>query len=163
MPVDPTIDDTEQATLLDECVRFADELAADDTVLSGEAATHVSQCLRCQAEIANYKRMRRVMRGLADHDDVEVSDLEHRILVAVDAADGTPSSPASSSANRAHWSSRLTCSGSSIVGSTGMDRCSGRVLPGKGKHLLAKATASTVQADFGGTDGDAEFVGDRVV
>ena len=89
MPVDPTIDDTEQATLLDECVQFADELAADDTVLSGEAATHVSQCLRCQAEIANYKRMRRVMRSLADHDDVEAPDLEHRIRVALDAADGT--------------------------------------------------------------------------
>lgn len=91
MPVDPTIDDPEQVTLLDQCARFTDELAADDGVLSAGAASHVAQCLRCQAEIANYKRMRRVMRSLADHDDVEVSDLEHRILVALDAADGTPS------------------------------------------------------------------------
>ena len=91
MPVDPTIDDPEQVTLLDQCARFTDELAADDGVLSGNAAAHVAQCLRCQAEIANYKRMRRVMRSLADHDDVEVSDLEHRILVALDGADGTPS------------------------------------------------------------------------
>lgn len=89
MPVDPTIDDPEQITLLDQCARFADELATDDGVLSGDAAAHVAQCLRCQAEIANYKRMRRVMRSLADHDDVEVSDLEQRILVALDAADGT--------------------------------------------------------------------------
>ncbi|HAB58136.1 MAG: hypothetical protein CL433_04070 [Acidimicrobiaceae bacterium] len=89
MPVDPTIDDPEQITLLDQCARFADELAADNGVLSGDAAAHVAQCLRCQAEIANYKRMRRVMRSLADHDDVEVSDLEQRILVALDAADGT--------------------------------------------------------------------------
>ena len=88
MPVDPTIDDPEQVTLLDQCARFTDELAADDGVLSADTAAHVAQCLRCQAEIANYKRMRRVMRSLADHDDVEVSDLEHRILVALDAADG---------------------------------------------------------------------------
>ena len=91
MPVDPTIDDPEQLTLLDQCARFTDELAADDGVLSADAAAHVAQCLRCQAEIANYKRMRRVMRSLADHDDVEVSDLEHCILGALDAADGTPS------------------------------------------------------------------------
>ena len=89
MPVDPTIDDPEQVTLLDQCARFADELAADDGVLSSDAAAHVAQCLRCQAEIANFKRMRRMMRSLADHDDVEVSGLEHRILVALDAADGT--------------------------------------------------------------------------
>ena len=89
MPVDPTIDDPEQITQLDQCARFTDELAADDGVLSGDAAAHVAQCLRCQAEIANFKRMRRMMRSLADHDDVEVSGLEHRILVALDAADGT--------------------------------------------------------------------------
>ena len=89
MPVDPTIDDLEQVTLLDQCARFADQLAADDGVLSSDAAAHVAQCLRCQAEIANFKRMRRMMRSLADHDDVEVSGLEHRILVALDAADGT--------------------------------------------------------------------------
>ena len=89
MPVDPTIDDPEQVTLLDQCARFADELAADDGVLSSDAAAHVAQCLRCQAEIANFKRMRRMMRSLADHDDVEVSGLELRILVALDATDGT--------------------------------------------------------------------------
>ena len=66
MPVDPTIDDPEQVTLLDQCARFTDELAADDGVLSADAAAHVAQCLRCQAEIASYKRMRRVMRSLAD-------------------------------------------------------------------------------------------------
>ena len=83
MPVDPTIDDPEQVILLDQCARFADELAADDGVLSSDAAAHVAQCLRCQAEIANFKRMRRMMRSLADHDDVEVSGLEHRIRNAL--------------------------------------------------------------------------------
>ena len=34
MPADPTIDDPEQVTLLDQCARFTDELAADDGVLS---------------------------------------------------------------------------------------------------------------------------------
>ena len=54
------------------------------------------------------------MRSLADHDDVEVSDLEHRILVALDAADGTrlPASrrsppPPSAASLRRRGSSRL--------------------------------------------------------
>lgn len=85
-PSEPTID----PQFVDPCVAFADELAGDDGVLSAEAAAHVAQCLRCQAEVANYRRMRRVMRSLAEHHDVEAPDLEHRILVALDDADGTP-------------------------------------------------------------------------
>ncbi|MEM8708603.1 MAG: hypothetical protein AAGE98_19215 [Actinomycetota bacterium] len=86
MPSDPTLEPTET----DLCTAFADELAGDDQVLSAEAAAHVAQCLRCQAEVANYKRMRRVMRSLAEHHGVEAPDLEHRILVALDEADGAP-------------------------------------------------------------------------
>ncbi|MEO0493136.1 MAG: hypothetical protein AAF081_06950 [Actinomycetota bacterium] len=92
MPSDltpPSETDHDAPHRLDECACFADELAGDDAVLSAEAAAHVAQCLRCQAEIANYKRMRRVMRGLADHHGLEAPDLEHRILVALDTADGT--------------------------------------------------------------------------
>ena len=86
MPFESTIDPQS----VDPCVAFVDELAGDDGVLSAEAAAHVAQCLRCQAEVANYRRMRRVMRSLAEHHDVEAPDLEHRILVALDEADGTP-------------------------------------------------------------------------
>ena len=86
-PSDPTIDD---APATDLCAAFADELAGDDGVLSADTAAHVAQCLRCQAEVANYRRMRRVMRSLAEHRGVEAPDLEHRILVALDEADGTP-------------------------------------------------------------------------
>lgn len=85
-PSEPRIDPQP----VDPCVAFVDELAGDDGVLSADAAAHVAQCLRCQAEVANYRRMRRVMRSLAEHHDVEAPDLEHRILVALDEADGTP-------------------------------------------------------------------------
>ena len=75
--------------VLTDCDRHADELAsADDAVLSADASTHVQQCLRCQAEIANYRRMRRALRSLAEQPGVVGPELEHQILVALDEADG---------------------------------------------------------------------------
>ena len=76
-------------TTLDRCAAHADELAgADDSVLSADASDHVAECLRCQAEIANYRRMRRALRTLAEQPTAEAPDLEHRILVALDELDG---------------------------------------------------------------------------
>ena len=73
--------------------RHADELAgADDSALSAAASEHVQQCLRCQAEVANYRRMRRALRTLADQEPApEAPELEHRILVALDELDGRSS------------------------------------------------------------------------
>lgn len=80
MPSDPT-------ELLD-CATHADELAAaDDAVLSAQASAHVRQCLRCQAEVANYRRMRRALRSLADQPSAAAPELEHEILVALDEID----------------------------------------------------------------------------
>ena len=82
-------DRTPPDTVPADCLRFADELAAaDDAVLSAEASDHVRQCLRCQAEIANYRRMRRALRSLADDPGVVRPELEHEILVALDKLDG---------------------------------------------------------------------------
>lgn len=82
---------SESATLV-PCVDHADELAGvDDSVLSSEASEHVEQCLRCQAEIASYRRMRRVLRALADEPSAVAPELEHRILVALDELDGRSS------------------------------------------------------------------------
>ncbi|MEM9463833.1 MAG: hypothetical protein AAGA90_00575 [Actinomycetota bacterium] len=79
-------------TTLDLCDRFADELAGtDDAVLSADASDHVRQCLRCQAEIANYRRMRRALRTLAETPGADAPELEHRILVALDELDGQSS------------------------------------------------------------------------
>ena len=73
----------------DSCHVHADELAgADDAVLTAAARAPVQQCLRCQAEVANYRRMRRALRTLADQPAAAAPDLEHQILVALDASDG---------------------------------------------------------------------------
>ena len=71
------------------CADLADELAAcDELLLSSDGRAHVGECLRCQAELANYRRLRRSMRSLATRSvDVDPT-LEHEILLALDDAEG---------------------------------------------------------------------------
>jgi anti-sigma factor RsiW len=67
------------------CVDLHDELAGDhEAVLSAPARLHVAQCLRCQAEMANYRRLRRSLRALADSPVAVDPALEHDILLALD-------------------------------------------------------------------------------
>lgn len=71
------------------CGHLTEDLAAgDDAVLSAEARVHVAECLRCQAELANFRRLRRSMRELASVPVPIDASLEHDILFALDAADG---------------------------------------------------------------------------
>ena len=91
MPSEPSSPTPDEPTMAD-CHRHADELAgADDAVLTAAASAHVQQCLRCQAEVANYRRMRRALRALAGQPGVPAPDLEHQILVALDEVDGETS------------------------------------------------------------------------
>lgn len=57
-------------------------------VVSERARRHVAQCLRCQAEVANYRRLRRAMRELATGDVPVDPTLEHEILLTLDEYDG---------------------------------------------------------------------------
>lgn len=70
------------------CDAVADELAAVDDrhVLAPSASAHVEGCLRCQAEVANYRRMRRALRSLADHPVAASPRLEDDILEVLDSA-----------------------------------------------------------------------------
>ena len=69
------------------CDAVAERLpaAADDaSVLDPAAADHVGQCLRCQAEMAQYRRLRRTMAAMAA-DRVPVSSaLATEVLVGLD-------------------------------------------------------------------------------
>jgi len=51
------------------CVELAELLPAVDRreLLPGAARRHLEQCLRCQAEAAGYRRMRRCLASLAQH------------------------------------------------------------------------------------------------
>jgi len=48
---------------------------------------HLERCLRCQAELAGYRRLRRSMLQLVAVDAPVDSGLEHRILFALDRVD----------------------------------------------------------------------------
>jgi hypothetical protein len=75
------------------CDAVADDLAAVDEqhVLSPTVGAHVESCLRCQAEVASYRRMRRTLRSLAEHPVIVSPRLEGEILTVLDTVDGRPS------------------------------------------------------------------------
>lgn len=54
--------------------------ADDASLLSPQAATHVSSCLRCQAEQAQYRRILRTMKSLRDHTVVAQPELLDDVL-----------------------------------------------------------------------------------
>ena len=70
------------------CADLADELAAtEELLLALPVRAHVAQCLRCQAELANYRRLRRTMRSLVQGTAPIDESLEEEILVALDRYD----------------------------------------------------------------------------
>jgi hypothetical protein len=86
---DATVDD---AVVCDDLLEYLS--AIDDAegpvggVVSERARRHVAECLRCQAEVANYRRLRRAMRDLAGGDVPIDPTLEHEILLTLDEYDG---------------------------------------------------------------------------
>ena len=70
------------------------ELLADavdeTTALDAVASRHVGSCLRCQAELAQYRRLLRTLRSLR-HQPVDVPpDLAAVVLARLDAGGRTP-------------------------------------------------------------------------
>lgn len=82
-------------------------VADGDARLEGGAAAHVSSCLRCQADLARYRRLRRTLRTLGDPVGPG-PELLPSILAALDQA-GLP--------RGAHNSARWVV-GASAVGAT---------------------------------------------
>lgn len=81
MPSDHTCGD-----LLELLPAFVDD-AATISVVPAPARAHVAQCLRCQAELANYRRLCRSLRDLAESTVPFDPTLEHEILLALDEFD----------------------------------------------------------------------------
>lgn len=76
--------------VLDALSGVDDEFATGE-VMDEASRTHVGQCLRCQAEVANHRRLRRVLRSLADSPVPVDPTLEHEILLTLDEFDGRQS------------------------------------------------------------------------
>ena len=55
-------------------------------VLDATATRHVSTCLRCQAELAQYRRLLRSLRSLRDEPVLAPTDLPALVQARIDAA-----------------------------------------------------------------------------
>jgi hypothetical protein len=58
----------------------------DPGALDAAQADHVGQCLRCQAELAQYRRLRRTMAAMATEAHRFPGDLATDVLVGIDDA-----------------------------------------------------------------------------
>jgi hypothetical protein len=71
------------------CLDIAEELTgvADHDLVATSAGAHVAECLRCQAEVARYRRLARTMRAMATAPPAAPAGLDLEILVALDLVD----------------------------------------------------------------------------
>ena len=70
-----------------QCESVADDLAAaagGTGVLAPSVRMHVESCLRCQAEAAQYRKLSRALRSLADDVVLVPPGLVDGVLVALD-------------------------------------------------------------------------------
>ncbi len=77
-------------TIPPSCSDLVEALAAvdDGTVLDSSSSEHIEQCLRCQAELSHYRRLRRTLRALAEHPAPVDPTLESEILLSLDHQQG---------------------------------------------------------------------------
>lgn len=61
------------------------EVAAGAVLLDGPARRHVETCLRCQAELAQYRRLFRSLRSLSDDVAEPSPGLLEDVLASIDA------------------------------------------------------------------------------
>lgn len=71
------------------CADVSEMLAAfDETeLLSATARRHTNECLRCQAELAGFRRLRRSMRELLESPPSVDPSIHHEILFGLDHED----------------------------------------------------------------------------
>jgi anti-sigma factor RsiW len=72
-----------------QCDEVAELLAGvvdGSAVLDGSAAHHVSSCLRCQAELVQYRRLLRSLRSLRDEPVLAPADLPGLVRARIEAA-----------------------------------------------------------------------------
>jgi hypothetical protein len=71
------------------CEEVAELLAGavdESVVLEARATRHVSSCLRCQAELVQYRKLLRSLRSLRDEPVAAPSDLPALVRARIDAA-----------------------------------------------------------------------------
>ena len=80
------------------------------SVLDRRAARHAGGCLRCQAELAHYRRLRRTLRQLADEPVAVPVGLDRAVLASLPTgrpgSEGVPQAPVG-----APWARRAAFAG----------------------------------------------------
>ena len=75
-----------------DCVPLRDHLPASvDGELPADVAAHVATCLRCQAEVAQYRRLARALRSLEPQLALVPLGLHTRVMEALAEARGRAS------------------------------------------------------------------------
>jgi hypothetical protein len=69
--------------------RFLPAYVAGEETLDAPTLAHVAECLRCQAEIARYRRMLRTLHGLRLDREVAPANLLSSVLSRLDQPQGT--------------------------------------------------------------------------
>jgi anti-sigma factor RsiW len=112
-----------------QCDQIRERLADavdESTALDAAASRHVGSCLRCQAELAQYRRLLRTLRSLR-HQPVEVpGDLAALVLARLDAGGRTPP-----------WARRVAVAGALAATAAGAAGAIAVVASRKGRLRLA--------------------------
>lgn len=112
-----------------EAVDAVAQIAAGEDDVDPRAAAHVEACLRCQAEVAAYRRILRTMRAMRH----ELVDMPRGSLSEVLRALGAPAEEAAGSS----WAVRAACVGGlTAAGAAGVIVWFTRRRPGGLAHAI---------------------------
>lgn len=70
----------------DHLAELMPDLVDDPHLLSPDDAQHVAECLRCQADLARFRRLRRTLASLRDLPEPADPEILDRILEGLDSA-----------------------------------------------------------------------------
>jgi hypothetical protein len=74
--------------MCDSVARFLPAYVAGEEMLDPRTLAHVAECLRCQAEIARYRRMLRTLHGLRLDREVAPANLLSSVMARLDQPPG---------------------------------------------------------------------------
>lgn len=74
--------------MCDAVARFLPAYAAGEQELDPQTLAHVAECLRCQAELARYRRMLRALHGLRLERELPPNGVLGGVLAALDEQPG---------------------------------------------------------------------------
>lgn len=120
----------------DEIRELLADAVDEATALDAAASRHVGSCLRCQAELAQYRRLLRTLRSLR-HQPVEVpADLAALVLAGLDGG-SRRRARLEAGGRTPPWARRVAVAGALAVSAAGAAGAIAVVASRKGRFRLA--------------------------